>query len=130
MEQQIFVLVATRLYSISAASGYHVADVIVDGSSIGNVTTYTFSNITTAHTINVSFAPDCIPPVITCTGNITQAADAGYCAANVTYSAATATGTTPTITYSQNSGTSFPVGVTTITATVLTAVVLIIAILL
>jgi len=57
-------------------------------------------------------------PVITCTGNISQANDQGQCGAIVNYSASTATGTpTPSISYSQNSGTSFSVGITTVTAT-------------
>jgi len=34
-----------------------VADVLVDGVSVGAVTTYTFSNVTTNHTIAVSFLP-------------------------------------------------------------------------
>ena len=57
-------------------------------------------------------------PTITCTSNVTQNADQGNCNAIVNYSASTATGTpNPTITYSQNAGTSFPVGVTTVIAT-------------
>jgi len=47
---------ASRTYSISAAAGYHVADVLVDGNSVGPVSSYTFSNVTAAHTISASFA--------------------------------------------------------------------------
>jgi len=49
---------------------------------------------------------------------VTRSADAGACSTNVSYTAATATGIpAPTITYSQNSGTSFGVGATTVIAT-------------
>jgi hypothetical protein len=58
----------------------------------------------------------CINPVITCPSDIAINSLVGQCGANVTFSA-TATGTNPTITYSQASGSFFPVGITTITAT-------------
>ena len=45
-----------RTFTITPASGYHVADVLVDGVSKGAVTTYTFSNVTAGHTIVASFA--------------------------------------------------------------------------
>ncbi len=57
------------------------------------------------------------PVAITCPGNVVHSSDPGVCNAIVTYSPATATGTSPLITYSQNSGTTFPIGVTTVTAT-------------
>ncbi len=58
------------------------------------------------------------PPTITCPANITVNNTPGLCGANVTYPAATTTGTPPpTVTYSQASGTFFPRGVTTVTAT-------------
>src|SRR5204862_164871 len=43
-------------YAITAATCYHVVDVLVDGSSVGAVTSYTFSNVTANHTIAASFA--------------------------------------------------------------------------
>ncbi|WP_417619434.1 T9SS sorting signal type C domain-containing protein [Oceanihabitans sediminis] len=43
-------------YSITADTGYAVADVLVDGVSVGAVTSYDFNNITQAHTISVTFA--------------------------------------------------------------------------
>ncbi|MGB6037255.1 MAG: HYR domain-containing protein, partial [Cryomorphaceae bacterium] len=57
------------------------------------------------------------PPAITCPGDITQTADAGECAAIVTFAATATDNCGATVTYSQNSGTSFPVGTTTVTAT-------------
>jgi PKD-like domain/Secretion system C-terminal sorting domain/Glycine rich protein/HYR domain len=59
-----------------------------------------------------------IAPTITCPANITVNNDPGVCGAIVTYPPATATGSpAPVITYSQASGTFFPVGTTTVTAT-------------
>ncbi|MGE0076223.1 MAG: Ig-like domain-containing protein [Bacteroidales bacterium] len=43
-------------FTISASSGYHIADVLVDGSSVGAVSSYTFSSVSAAHTISASFA--------------------------------------------------------------------------
>ena len=40
---------------ITPNTGYRIADVLVDGSSVGPLTTYTFENITSSHTISVSF---------------------------------------------------------------------------
>lgn len=56
-------------------------------------------------------------PVITCPANLTVSNTTGQCGANVSF-AATATGNlAPTITYSPASGSFFPVGTTTVTAT-------------
>jgi len=43
-------------FTITANGGYHVADVLVDGSSVGAVSTYTFASVTADHTISASFA--------------------------------------------------------------------------
>ena len=43
-------------FTMTPASGYHVADVLVDGASVGAVGSYTFTNVTANHTISVSFA--------------------------------------------------------------------------
>ena len=43
-------------YSITPNVGYHISDVRVDNNSVGAVSTYTFSNITTNHTISATFA--------------------------------------------------------------------------
>ncbi|MDD5693376.1 MAG: ATP-binding protein [Patescibacteria group bacterium] len=39
-------------------ANYHVADVLVDGDSVGAVSSYTFTNVIEDHTISVSFAID------------------------------------------------------------------------
>jgi PKD repeat protein/NifU-like protein involved in Fe-S cluster formation len=51
-------------FAIAANEGYEIADVTVDGQSIGAAESYTFDNVTSAHTINATFSeiiviPDC-----------------------------------------------------------------------
>ncbi len=47
---------ANKTFTIAPNTGYHIADVLVDGTSVGAVTTYTFNNVTADHTISASFA--------------------------------------------------------------------------
>lgn len=42
-------------YTMTPATGYHVADVLVDGASVGAVDNYTFSDIAADHTMEVTF---------------------------------------------------------------------------
>lgn len=44
-----------RTFTISAAEGYEIADVLVDGKSVGAVDSYTFENVRANHTISVVF---------------------------------------------------------------------------
>jgi hypothetical protein len=44
-------------FNISANSGYQIADVLVDNSSVGAVSSYKFSNISNDHRISASFKP-------------------------------------------------------------------------
>lgn len=46
---------ANRTFTITPASGYAIADVKVDGASVGAVSSYTFPNVTKDHTISASF---------------------------------------------------------------------------
>jgi len=111
-------------------------------SSGGSGLTYLWSNgattssITTStpgtYTLQVTSAAGCSAtstpitvnnyamPTISCSGNITVASAANQCGANVTYPNAVVTSgpANPTITYSHPSGSFFPVGNTTVTATV------------
>ena len=45
-----------RTYTVTPSAGYMISDVRVDNSSVGNVTSYTFSNIISNHTISVTFS--------------------------------------------------------------------------
>ncbi len=47
---------SNQSFAITPATGYHVAGVLVDGSSVGAVSNYTFNNVTTTHTISATFA--------------------------------------------------------------------------
>jgi len=47
---------ADQTFTITVDPGYHIADVKVDGVSVGAVSTYIFHNVTTDHTISVTFA--------------------------------------------------------------------------
>lgn len=46
---------STKTYTITPNEGYVVADVLVDGVSVGKVATYTFTNIMARHKISASF---------------------------------------------------------------------------
>jgi hypothetical protein len=97
-----------RLRVISSYNGYGVPNdpcSVVNGS-YGEAEDYTINTI-----------PPCTAPIIACTGNISVSNDRGMCGANVTYNDATASGTSPTLIYSHASGSYFPVGTTTVTAT-------------
>ncbi len=47
-----------KTFTITADSGYHIKDVLVDGQSVGAEGSYTFSNITASHTISALFEKD------------------------------------------------------------------------
>jgi len=47
----------SQTFTITPSSGYRIGSVTVDGASVGAVSTYTFSNITSSHTIAASFTP-------------------------------------------------------------------------
>lgn len=49
-------------FTITPDSGYHIADVKVDGVSQGAVNTYTFENVTDDHTIEAAFAQNSPDP--------------------------------------------------------------------
>ena len=46
---------ASQSFTITPARGYRIADVQVDGVSVGRTSTYSFGNVTADHTINASF---------------------------------------------------------------------------
>jgi len=47
---------ADQTFTITPVTSYHVSDVLVDGSSVGAVTSYTFTNVIEGHTIHAEFA--------------------------------------------------------------------------
>ena len=48
----------SQTYTMTPNSGYHIAQVIVDGVSVGTSTTHVFTNVIKNHTIAVNFAAD------------------------------------------------------------------------
>ncbi|GEM_PF-5047487 len=103
-----------------------------NGSSIAGATSSNYAATQSGnYTVMVTNAASCTrtsapltvtvnaPPVITsCPANVTVNNTSGQCGAVVTYPAATASGSpAPSITYSQNSGTFFTAGITTVTVT-------------
>ncbi|AFK05955.1 hypothetical protein Theba_0221 [Mesotoga prima MesG1.Ag.4.2] len=62
---------SSKTFTMSPSEGYSVEDVLVDGESVGPRDTYTFSNVTSNHTISVSFTT--LPPeTYTVTFNVTD----------------------------------------------------------
>jgi hypothetical protein len=46
---------ANRTFSITPDTGYRIRNVVVDGTRVGRVSTYTFTNVTSDHTIKARF---------------------------------------------------------------------------
>jgi hypothetical protein len=46
-----------KSFTITPAVGYQISNVLVDGSSVGAVTSYPFTNVTANHTISATFTP-------------------------------------------------------------------------
>ena len=66
--------VDSPVFSISANNGYHIADVVVDGSThLGAVTSYQFTSVQDNHTIAVTFAQN----VYTLTVNVVGSGTVG-----------------------------------------------------
>ena len=47
---------ASQTFFIAPSAGYEIANVVIDGVSVGAVTSYTFSAISASHTINATFS--------------------------------------------------------------------------
>ena len=52
---------ADKTFTITADAGYHISDVTVDGKSVGAVSSYTFEDVMTNHTIRATFAKNSNP---------------------------------------------------------------------
>jgi hypothetical protein len=63
---------ADQTFTITPDTGYTVQEVLIDGVSVGAVTSYTFTNVTENHSIEVSFTSTCAcnePPTIQSVGS-------------------------------------------------------------
>ena len=65
-----------RKFTITPVTGYKVEDVLIDGASVGDVTSHTFTNIASAHTIEAVFAADTFTVNFTVEGNGTLTGEA------------------------------------------------------
>ncbi len=64
---------ASQTFTIEPNTYYAIADVLVDGQSVGAVSTYTFANVTADHTIDVTFTEaECETPANLWTSDITE----------------------------------------------------------
>jgi hypothetical protein len=59
---------ADQTFSITPAANYHVADVLVDGASVGALGSYKFSNVIADHTIVASFASSAVHTITATAG--------------------------------------------------------------
>ncbi|MEN6439131.1 MAG: hypothetical protein ABFD97_11175 [Syntrophobacter sp.] len=66
---------SSRTFTITPNSGYFIADVLIDGISVGPVSQYTFSNLSACHTISAAFSSS--SPDNTVTYTISARAQAG-----------------------------------------------------
>lgn len=58
-----------QTFDITPETGYHIADVLVDGVSVGALSGYTFPGVSGDHTIDATFAADEYSLAITLSGN-------------------------------------------------------------
>src|SRR5207247_2436332 len=56
---------ANQSFTITPNPCYHLADVLVDGVSVGAVGSHSFTNVTANHTITASFAANPLPAAVT-----------------------------------------------------------------
>jgi hypothetical protein len=101
---------ANKTFTIKPNTSYHVADVLVDGVSVGAVTTYTFRSVTDNHTISATFAINTYVLTVTKagTGSGTVTASRGPLVWNGNVGTATYdAGTTVTLTATANTGSTF-----------------------
>ncbi len=49
---------SSQVFTITPDAGCHIADVVVDGASVGAVAEHTFTDVTSDHTISADFAQD------------------------------------------------------------------------
>jgi hypothetical protein len=68
---------ASQAFAITPDAGYHIADVLVDGASVGAVASHDFTNVIANHTIAASFAADSFTLTVNIVGagSVTRAPD-------------------------------------------------------
>jgi hypothetical protein len=103
---------ASKTFTITANTGYHIVDVNVDGVSKGPITSYTFTNVQGNHTISATFAADTQTYLLTVTkagtgsGNVIASPGTLVWNGNVG-TASYPPNTTVTLTATANTGSTF-----------------------
>jgi hypothetical protein len=96
-------------FTIAPDSGFAIADVLVDGASVGVVSSYTFNTITAPHTISASFVANLVTLTVTLSGtqsgSVTSAPSGISC--GVTCAASFTIGTAVTLTATPHVGSAF-----------------------
>ena len=104
---------SSQTFAITPNIGYHIASLTVDGSPVAVASSYTFSNVQTAHTISATFAINTYTITVTQTANgvimpgtstvnygdtpsFTITPNTGYHIATITANGASITVTSPT----------------------------------
>jgi len=73
----------TQTFTFTPEAGYSVADVLVDGVSVGAVSSYTFNNVSDDHSISVSFAAGVYTLAVSASnGSVTKSPDTASYAYN------------------------------------------------
>ncbi len=78
---------SNQSFTITPDACYSIADVLVDGVSVGAVGSYTFTNVTAAHTISASFVLNTYTITVTAgaNGSITPGTGSVNCGSNASY---------------------------------------------
>lgn len=100
-------LYTSQTFTISPNDGYHVTDVLIDGVSVGSVATYTFSNVTSDHTISASFSNTYTLTILISGDTGTVTSDIGDINCGTTCTAAYAPGTVVTLTATPDANSAF-----------------------
>jgi hypothetical protein len=111
---------ANQSFSITPNAGYNIADVLVDGGSVGTGGTYTFTNVTANHTISASFVIIGVTCAVTGSGTTTPVSCFGGNNGTATVTLA-GTGSGAPGTYTVDGGSSQAYTTNPFTATGLTA---------
>ena len=53
---------SAKQFVVTAAAGYHIANIVVDGASVGVSSSYTFQDVLGDHSITAYFEQDYVPP--------------------------------------------------------------------
>ncbi len=96
----------SQTFTITPNSAYLIQDVIVDGISVGALSTYSFTNVGTNHTIHATFYPACTAPQITCIQDLSSNTSATSCGIVLNYSNPVLSGTSPSLSYSLSGSTT------------------------